>query len=109
MKDPYNGHYLDRRDRIIDLQERAARNLKERYHRIDEDKYNYKRFRKGPEIVEAYWLDSGPHHRYGSRYWANYDHRYSRYPVPPPGGWPDRDYWNHGDREAPWRKERGFW
>lgn len=36
-------------------------------HRQDEDRYNYKRFRKGSEVVEAWWLD--PHAgRHGSKY-----------------------------------------
>ena len=28
---------------------------------------------------------------------------------PPPNGAPERDWWWYGDREAPWRKERGYW
>lgn len=27
----------------------------------------------------------------------------------PPNGPHEKDWWWHGDREAPWRKERGFW
>ena len=103
--------YLDRKDRYVDQSERVSRHLRERNHRIDEDKYNYKRFRKGSEPVEAYWLEEK--HGYNSRYWRNgrhpHDYPYDRYPIPPPGGWPERDFWNNGDREAPWRKERGFW
>lgn len=77
-------------------------------HRVDEDRYRYKRFRKGSEPVEAWWLD--PHPYYNSKYWRGYyDHRYDRYPIPPHSGWAENDFWNHGDREAPWRKERGYW
>eukprot|EP00347_Sterkiella_histriomuscorum_P015493 403356821 len=102
--------YWDR-DRQVDQHERVSRHQRERMHRIDEDRYKYKSFRKGSEPVEAYWLDD----RLGNpSRWNNRRHPYDhwgndRYPVPPPGGWPERDFWNHGDREAPWRKERGFW
>lgn len=106
----YNS-YWDRRDRVVDSRERVSRHLRERMHRIDEDRYKYKRFRKGSEPVEAYWLDDklGHPNRWNGRRYPYDDYYGGRYPVPPQGGWPERDFWNHGDREAPWRKERGFW
>ncbi|CDW86426.1 UNKNOWN [Stylonychia lemnae] len=102
---PYDYNW-DRRDRFVDESERVSRHLRERMHRVDEDKYNYKRFRKGSEPVEAYWLqDNKPGWYQKNQRGRDWD----RYPVPPQGGWPDNDLWNQGDREAPWRKERGFW
>jgi len=102
-RSPYEYNNWDRRDRFVDESERVSRHLRERMHRVDEDRYKYKRFRKGSEPVEAYWLDDSKPE------WYNKNWRGDRYPVPPKGGWPDDDFWNHGDREAPWRKERGFW
>jgi len=100
--------------------------LKENWHRRDEDRYNYKRFRKGAEPVEAYWLGD-PHHPYDSKYWKNahgqppdwWHKKYwshpgwwnskEPYPYPPVDGDPrHRDWWWYGDREAPW-KEKGYW
>lgn len=116
----------DRRRLVMDNQERAARHLKENWHRNDEDRYNYKSFRKGGEPVEAYWLGEPHHNRRDSRYWGkNGNHhdgfnkkywshpawRNSKdpYPYPPTRGGPnDRDWWWYGDREAP-QKEKGYW
>ncbi len=58
----------ERRRVIMDNQERAARHLREGLHRRDEDRYNYKRFRKGSEPVEAYWLDGASYYPHGGRY-----------------------------------------
>lgn len=75
--------------------------MKERWHRSDEDKYNYKRFRKGHEQVEAWWLDPHPYAHPNSRHWHNEDSYYKKYwshpnwqntkdpyPYPPPKGGP---------------------
>ena len=95
--------------------------MKEFWHRRDEDRYKYKRFRKGSEPVEAWWLDPSPYSPWASKYkydlyykkhWTNPAWQNSKdpFPYPPPqGGPPDRDWWWYGDREAPWRKERGYW
>lgn len=99
--------------------------MKELWHRRDEDRYKYKRFRKGNEQVEAWWLDpplSGHSERRGRRYdhdWyysnnnlynPRWQHSADHYPYPPPHrGSRDRDFWWYGDNEAPWRKERGYW
>ncbi|CDW76693.1 UNKNOWN [Stylonychia lemnae] len=124
-----NGYGYDigeRRRRIMDNQERAARYLKEDWHRRDEDRYKYKSFRKGSEPVEAYWLGD-PHHPHDSKYWKNahgqppdwWHKKYwshpgwwnskDPYPYPPVGGDPrHRDWWWYGDREGQW-KEKGYW
>ena len=102
--------------------------MKEHWHRSDEDRYKYKRFRKGSEPVEAWWLDPypyAPNYRNGRyhgdpyddwryrKYWSHPDWHNSRdpypYPPPPKGVPTDKDWWWWGDREAPWRKERGYW
>ena len=44
------------------------------------------------------------------KYWQNpkWHNSNDPYPYPPPPGGPyDKDWWWHGDRDAPWRKERG--
>lgn len=38
--------------------------MKEHWHRVDEDKYKYKSFRKGSEQVEAWWLDPVPYEQH---------------------------------------------
>eukprot|EP00347_Sterkiella_histriomuscorum_P017375 403349625 len=119
----------ERRRRIMDNQERVARHLKENWHRRDEDQYNYKRFRKGSEPVEAWWLGDPHHHNgYDSRYWRknghgphpdHWDKKYwshpawwnskDPYPYPPVKGGPHgKDWWWYGDQQAPW-KEKGYW
>ena len=45
--DGWEGKYFNHRK--ADNNERVNRALKEHWHRADEDKYNYKRFRKGGE------------------------------------------------------------
>lgn len=40
------------------------------------------------------------------KWWDSHD----PYPYPPPPGGPyDKDWWWYGDRDAPWKKERGHW
>ena len=117
----YDWTINERKRRIIDNQERAARYLRENWHRRDEDRYKYKRFRKGSEPVEAWWLD-GPNY-YGryphghpaewhhKKYWSHPAWWNSKdpYPYPPPPGGPvDRDWWWYGDRDAP-HKSKGNW
>lgn len=100
----------ERRKRLMDNQERAARHLKENWHRRDEDRYHYKRFRKGSQPVEAWWLDGRGHppEQWHKKYWSNPAWWNSKDPYPyppPPGGPPDRDWWWYGDRDAPWKSK----
>lgn len=78
MIDERNGWEAStRRRKILDNQERQSRAMKEHWHRSDEDRYKYKRFRKGSEPVEAWWLDPNPQAPYSRN-----------------GRYRDRDYWN---------------
>lgn len=120
----YDQNVGERRRIVMDNQERAARHLRENWHRRDEDRYKYKSFRKGSEPVEAWWLDGGNYYHHGGRpghghpsehwhkkYWSHPGWHDSKDPYPyplPPGGPAERDWWWYGDREAPW-KSKGKW
>lgn len=65
--------------------------MKENWHRRDEDRYHYKRFRKGSEPVEAWWLgDPHYHHGYDSKYWRKHG-----YPHGPPPDWWNKKHWSN--------------
>lgn len=62
----YNRRF---KQRIMDNEERRKHNFLHKQHNIDEDKYKYKRFRKGNEPVEAWWLDPHPYHPAHKDWW----------------------------------------
>ena len=72
--------------------------MKEFWHRRDEDRYKYKRFRKGAEPVEAWWLDPQPYSSYNSKKWNEAYKKFwvnpawkdgnPPYAYPPPEGGP---------------------
>jgi len=124
LQSRYNWELSDRKRRLLDHDERSERAMKHFWHNVDEDKYNYKRYRKPRETVEAWWLDPYPYapsyrkwwdHKdfnadwWKKKYWTHPSWWETRDPYGPPPGKFDKDWWWYGSQEQPWKKEKGYW
>jgi hypothetical protein len=109
-----------RRDRYIDDYERDDKRIKSHWHHRDEDRWNYKRYRKPKELVDGSYIDNywGPGPQDGRKHphwdmhpgkehpwwhmnrdknWQHPSWWETKDPYGPPPGAGDKNWWWHGN------------
>jgi len=114
----------------VDDIERDDKRVKSYWHHRDEDRWNYKRYRKPKELVDGSYLDWDPRypgdrkhpqwdmhpgkdhpwwHLNRDKNWQHPSWWETRDPYGPPPGANDKNWWWYGNQDAPWRKTKGYW